>query len=129
MRGEINFRSRAKQLRDFSGLRYGNITPTDIDGLIEYKDKAYIIMEAKFGDTVLPKGQELALERLCDDLQKTKATLLIVARHDQNVEKDIDFANCIVEKYRFKKEWTIIKTKTTRNWTVRSLIDKFLENK
>ena len=39
-RGVIQNRDRKKQIIDFSGLKYGKITPTDIDGLIEYKDKA-----------------------------------------------------------------------------------------
>ena len=39
LRGATTYKERAKQGRDFTGLRYGNITPTDIDGLIEYHGK------------------------------------------------------------------------------------------
>jgi len=41
VRGKIEHRDRARQIRDFSNLRYGNITPTDIDGLIEYQNKCF----------------------------------------------------------------------------------------
>lgn len=125
-RGVINHRERAKQIRDFSGLRFGNITPTDIDALIEYKDKAYVIIEYKFGEAEVPTGQMIALERICDDLQNFKHTILIIARHNQPVEQDIDGANAIVEKYRWRKKWIVIKNITQETWKVKKLIDWFL---
>ena len=48
MRGAIMHAERAKQLNDFNGLQYGNITPTDIDGVIDYKDRAMVFLEIKF---------------------------------------------------------------------------------
>ena len=63
-RGSIQFPDRARQLIDFSGLRYNKITPTDIDGFIEYHDEAIVFMEFKYGNAELPYGQKLALERL-----------------------------------------------------------------
>ena len=66
-RGVIQNRERARQIIDFSGLRYGNITPTDIDGCIEYQDKGVAFIEIKHRDSPMPKGQELALTRLVDN--------------------------------------------------------------
>lgn len=105
-RGQIVFRDRARQIRDFSGLLFNTITPTDIDGLIEYHDKAYILIELKYGDSPISEGQKLALERLTDDLRKVgKLTLCIIARHDNADPKDdIDVAQCIVSRYRLNKE-------------------------
>lgn len=120
MRGEINNRKKAQQIRDFSGLRFGTITPTDIDGVIEYKSSGYVIIETKTGNTPLPKGQYKALVRMCDDLGDKKPTLLIIARHETPVEKDIDVALCKVDSYRYKQAWHNAET------TVRALIDKFL---
>ena len=120
MRGDIVYRERAKQLRSFSGLRFGNITPTDIDGLIEYKNKAYAIMETKMDGVEIPFGQMLALERMCDDLSKIKPTILIISRHFEPPEIDIDMASCEVEKYKFQKVW-----KVCENHTVKSLLDLF----
>lgn len=69
-RGKIQYRERRKQLVDFSGIRIGNITPTDCDGLIEYHDKAYIIFEIKYRDAEVPHGQRLALQRSIDDFKR-----------------------------------------------------------
>lgn len=57
----IRNRFRAKQLIDFGGLQYEQITPTDIDGLIEYRNIAYIIYEFKYADAEMPFGQRLAI--------------------------------------------------------------------
>ena len=107
LRGKIYNSERARQLRDFSGLRFGNITPTDIDGMIEYKNIGYIIIELKYDDNELPHGQQLALERLTDDLERAgKKTLCIVATHDTtNPEDYIDVANAIVTSCRYKRVW------------------------
>jgi len=126
-RGIITNRKRAKQIRDFSGLRYRNITPTDIDGLIEYHNKAYILIEIKYGDAELPNGQKLALKRLTDDLESSgKPTLFIIASHQtSNCNNDIDVAKTIVSQYRFKKEW--YETHDIKI-TTRQLIDIFHSN-
>ena len=121
-RGEIHSRDRARQLRDYSGLRFGNITPTDIDGLIEYHGKAFVIIELKYGDADVPFGQMLALERLTDDL--SKPALCIIANHDiTNPEEDIDVANCIVSQYRFKGSWRL----PQRQRTVKEIITLFFK--
>lgn len=51
---------RMKQLIDFRGLELdGGIYPTDIDGLIEYHDNEYIIIEVKHGKPKFRLGSEL----------------------------------------------------------------------
>ena len=124
VKGVIQNRARAKQLRDFSGLRFGNITPTDIDGLIEYHGKGYIILELKLRDAVLSDGQRLALERLTDDLSRAhKPTICILANHDTfEPEEDIDAANALVTEYRWQRQWQIQKT----SYNVREFIELFL---
>jgi len=117
-RGKIRNREYSTQVRDFSGLRFGNITPTDIDGLIEYQDKAYVFIETKYRDSKLPDGQRLAFERLCDDLQRVKPTLLIIASHE--TDGDIDVAETKVTEYRFKGKWR------NRIGTTKELIIAFL---
>jgi hypothetical protein len=124
-RGVINNKDRARQLRDFSGLRYGNITPTDIDGLIEYKDIAYVIFETKFGNTEVPRGQMIALERLCDDLQNYKHTIVIISSHNHPVTEEIDLANSIVRQYRWRKKWIDMRDNP---YTVKMLVDWFLNS-
>ena len=106
-KGKVYNHNRARQQRDYSGLLFGNITPTDIDGIIEYKNMAYVIIELKYGDAVLPYGQRLALERLTDDLQQSgKLTLCIIASHEtHDVNTDIDAANAHVSEFRYKGKW------------------------
>jgi hypothetical protein len=119
-RGVIRDKDRARQVRNFSGMLYGTITPTDIDGLIEYRNKCYVLFEEKFGDAKLPRGQELALERICDDLGAKKPTIFIVASHNTEPEQDIDVANSQVVKFRFESRWYPIKNKmTTKELTTR----------
>ena len=121
-RGAIQYRQRAKQLRDYRGLQFGNITPTDIDGLIEYQNRAYIIIELKFEDAILPEGQRLALERLTDDLSKVKTTICIIGSHCAESETDIDVANTLVVEYRWNKLWQTPK----RQCNIRECIELFL---
>lgn len=125
VRGATQFKPRANQGRDFTGLRYGNITPTDIDGLIEYQDKCYVFLEAKLEGTSMPHGQELALVRLCDDVQRVKPSILILATHNTAIGREIDFANAFVEKYRYMGEWRV----TSPGTTVKQLVDNFIARK
>jgi hypothetical protein len=109
MRGKIIHRDMAKQLRNFDGLRWGNITPTDIDCFIEYKNLGYIIVEAKhivLDKVLIKRGQELAYTRMQDDLEKVgKKCLLIICEHNTPLNVDVEFAKCKVMKYRLNNEW------------------------
>jgi hypothetical protein len=55
-RGKIQYRERARQIIDFSGIRYDNITPTDIDGFFEKADKAFVFYEYKLEGCEMPHG-------------------------------------------------------------------------
>jgi hypothetical protein len=106
MRGEIQNRQRAAQLRDFSGLRFGAVTPTDIDGFVEFGDRLFVWIEAKLRDTVMPAGQRLALERQCDAVAASgRRAVVLVIEHDVPPAEDIDFSVCPVRQYRVLGEW------------------------
>jgi uncharacterized protein YbjQ (UPF0145 family) len=107
-RGVINNRSRGEQIRDFSGLLIPGtkITPTDIDMFIEYHNKLFIFAETKYGDADIPRGQKLALERLCDAAQRSgKESIAFITRHTAEIGEDIDMAMTVVDEYRWKYEW------------------------
>lgn len=71
MKSKILNPSRMKQLIDFAGLELdGGIYPTDIDGLIEYHDSEYILIEVKHSNARLPTGQRIAMQRMVDDFTK-----------------------------------------------------------
>lgn len=120
-RGVIRNRAHATQVRDFRKLRFGNITPTDIDMLIEYRNLGWVYGELKFVGAELPFGQRLAMERMCDDLARAKPTLGIVAQH--NTSGDIDVAEAIVTEMRWQARWVVPAERTT----VKELVDRFVK--
>lgn len=125
VKGIIRDREAARQIRDFSGMLYGTITPTDIDGLIEFKNKCYVLFEEKYKVAKLPRGQELALERISDDLGKVKPTLFIVATHETEPDKDIDVANSLVFKFRYQSVWYFVAGKVTTKYLTTRFLEKF----
>lgn len=117
---------RMKQLIDFKGLGIdGNIYPTDIDGLIEYKDSEYIIFEIKHGDAEVPFGQRLALQRMVDDFTKVgKQAVAFVCEHTvRDANKPVVAAWCKVREiyYGGERQWRAPLHETT----VREAVDSF----
>lgn len=115
-RGQVRNRARAEQGRDFTGLRFGNITPTDIDGFIEFRNKAFVMIEAKLPGASFPLGQQKALARAVDAFQDAgKDALLLVAEHDTPLERQIDMAQTMVRRYYTNGTWRdLTPAKTTR---------------
>lgn len=117
---------RMKQLIDFQGLDVdGYIYPTDIDGLIEYKDSEYIIFEIKYGGAEVPVGQKLALQRMVDDFTKVgKQAVALVCEHTvHDAEKPVIAAWCKVREiyYGKEKQWRAPDSEIT----VREAVDNF----
>jgi hypothetical protein len=124
-RGLITNRPRAEQILDFRGLRYGLITPTNIDGVIDFGDKAFPFFEIKLEGTQLKSGQRLALARLVDSVSESgRESLGLVAEHRVfDPAQDVDAATCIVIEFRYKHQWRHVKDRIV---TLREAIDGFL---
>jgi hypothetical protein len=123
-RGVIEHRERAKQIVSFAGLRFGNITPTDIDGLIEYKNFCFLLLELKHcSKPDLPYGQRLALERLATSL--SKPTLLLHGIHYTHPDEDIDAAACDVYRYFWGGEWWALDESVTVLSAATGFFEKF----
>lgn len=122
-RGKIQNPEQKRQLMDFSGLRYGKITPTDIDGFIEMSNKLFIFYEFKNITAKQPYGQQLAETNLIDALRLAgKEAAIILCRHSQNnFEQEIDAANCTVEKYYYDSKWY-----NGNNRTAKEVTDSFI---
>lgn len=120
----LTHRDRAKQLIDFSHLKYGVFHPTDIDGVIEYKDMLYIFFEFKYQDAVFPVGQRLCLERLCNDAFKAgKQAIAIVARHSEtDANIDVDAGRTRVDEVYYSGKW--IKSKPM---LAQTLVDNYIK--
>lgn len=124
-RGRIQNRQRAKQIIDFRSLLYGNkITPTDIDGLMEWTShNAYIIYEFKLSGASVPYGQQRAIEEIVNDMQKAgKIATAFVCEHEvREPEKDIIAADAIVRKVYWRGKWYV----QNERKTVKELTDSF----
>lgn len=126
MRSRILNPDRMRQLVDFKGLDVdGYIYPTDIDGLIEYKDSEYIIFEIKYGDAAVPLGQRLALQRMVDDFTKVgKQAVVFVCEHTvRDANRPVVAAWCKVREiyYGGEKKWRT----PDREISVRQAVDSF----
>lgn len=106
IRGKIRNPEQAMKVRDFSGLRWGKITPTDVDGFVEFANTLFVFIEGKFGGSAMPYGQRLALERLCDachDEIRKKYGIAFVVAHDGS--DSFDYAAGPVVQYRWRGKW------------------------
>ena len=99
----IRSRRQLNQFQEFAGLGFGRLQPSDIDLVLELKDKAYLIVEVKREGAPHPRGQLLMYERMAADLHKAgKHVLLVYATHTTPIRKDIDVARCNVHSYMTK---------------------------
>ncbi len=122
-RGVIQNRNRRQQIADMSGLRYGNITPTDLDAFMDFGDRLFVFIEGKFIGTPMSRGQMVAIERLCDacNNRPRRFSFAIIADHFSPADEDIDFANMTVRAIRQNGRWT---TPLQHGLTLRTAIDK-----
>jgi hypothetical protein len=123
-RGAIRNRQLAMHIRDFSGICYGKITPTDIDGFLEFGDKLYVFIEGKQIGAPVSFGQGLALARLTDACHcppKRYAVAIIVDYHLSN--EDIDYAAASVRSYRWGGQW---RQPLQKDISLKTAIDRFL---
>lgn len=126
MKSKILNPKRMKQLVDFKGLELDNgIYPTDIDGLIEYHDSEYILLEVKHKDARVPYGQRLAIQRMVDDFTKAgKKAVAIVCEHKvDDTDKPVVAAFCKVRELYYGGEHKWRPPDSPMN--VRQAIDKF----
>ena len=97
-RGKIRYPNRYKQFVDWSGVRVGNITPTDIDGFFEYHDEAFLFYELKLEGAPFEYGQKTAFMRLVDSLVESKryAVLFYCEHSVHDASKTIYAADSVV---------------------------------
>jgi hypothetical protein len=109
--------------KDFSGLRYEKITPTDIDGFMDFQNKTFVFLELKYGESPLPFGQKLALERLCDACGNNgRTSIVLIIRYETKGQEAVDVAPLPVDEYRIKGAWH----KPKQRISARQAIDQIL---
>ena len=124
-RGKIQHRERMRQLISFDGLRYDNSTPTDVDGLLEWRNRAFIFYEFKMRGVEMPRGQRVALERVVDALgMANKSAVLFLCLHDvENPYDDVPAPDAEVDKVYYKGKW-----RDGHLWPMRYWTDSFMVN-
>lgn len=130
-RGIIQNRARKQQIADMSGLRFHKITPTDLDGFLDFDNRLFVFIEGKFIATPVLLGQQIAIDRLCDACNNppNRFAIAIIADHSHPSDEDIDFAHMTVRAWRFRGQW---RKPMVQGTTVRQAIDRmvaYVENK
>ena len=110
-RGRIRSIERYRQPVCFHGLKFGKITPTDVDGLIEYRNQVFVFYELKLCGTEMPEGQRKALSRIVDALQSAgKHAVLMKCEHDvYDTDEQVDASEAVVTEIYWKGAWFVIK--------------------
>jgi len=127
IRGQIKYPERAAQLRNFSGLNYGKITPTDVDALLEFSDRLFVLMEFKCSGVLFERGQRLCFERLVNALAYTRRkSVVVLAEHDTPIGEQIDCSKAIVTEFFEGGQWHKRKN-DGRQVTVREFIDFYYQ--
>lgn len=118
VRGRIIYRDRKRQIITFENVRYGKITPTDIDGSMDYHGDVFCFIEVKYGDAKVKRGQKEHLRCLVDRLHEAGCeAVAVVVQHDvANPEEDVDVASCIVREEYFDGEWRQCGTRTLKDF-------------
>ena len=112
-RGKIRHPLKASQQIDYSGVRYGNATPSDIDGMLELRDKLFVFFEFKDANAQpLTGGQRIALQRIADAISKGgKRAIVIIGEHRTPIGQDIMADNSTALEVRWEGKWHDIRNK------------------
>jgi len=125
------------QITDFSNLRFElkktTISPTDIDGSLEYRGIFNITLELKYGDNDIVPAQDYAFRNQTNSLNRggyNGGAYIIVANHEHKTTDDIDAGGAIVRKlYVYdmlenKGRWKWLKEKQL---SVNQVVDKLMK--
>jgi len=126
-RGSIKWPERYKQLISYEGLeRHRHITPTDIDGMIDYNGNAFLYFECKHGgkynEEGLDYGQKRALENIINShIKANKISMVIVFIHYCAANEIIMAKEQSVVEIYWQGRWS----KTDPFWNVLDAINWF----
>lgn len=100
-RGKVRNVALATQYRDYSGLRFErNITPTDIDGSLDFGGKLFVLLEYKAKGAPMSEGQRMHLESHAKAINEgSKKAAVLVCEHETKPGEPIDGAAARVVEY------------------------------
>jgi hypothetical protein len=113
-RGAIKDKRRYKQLISYEGMeRRRHITPTDIDGLIDYAGNAFILLECKLEGKDIEAGQKRAIENVVNAFEESgRKACCLLFRHNSAPEELIIAKDCIVSDVYYEHKWHYYNTQT-----------------
>lgn len=99
--GEIHFPERKRQLVTWRGAKYGSITPTDIDGSVDYgHGRLFVFTDLKVDGYTTTGGQREHYEHLVNGLRAGgRAAYAVIVTHTVPVQDTIDVSSCTVASY------------------------------
>lgn len=114
---------RAAQLIDLTGINYGNLSPTDVDGFLEIKNKLFVFLEFKNENAPpIGYGQRTALERVVDALhQSGKVSLAVIGQHNTAHTEIVNGAASKALEVRWQGQWVSLKGD---GYTVRDCVNR-----
>ena len=103
----IKFPERNSQIIDFIGLeRRRKITPTDIDGFIDYNGNAFIYFDAKVEGVPVSYGQRKAYENIVHShIKGGNKACAFIFRHNTPHEESVIAKDGIVDEYYWEGKW------------------------
>ena len=123
MRGTFKNKKKAKRIHDFRGLRWDNITPTDIDLCLDFQDTSFVFGEGKTRGASWEHGQRLALTRVVDACAKGGRRAVLLLWEDPPGYDDVVVKNQIVKESYRNEKWNC---HGYVDLTMKQAIDKFL---
>lgn len=130
-RGVIHHEGRARQLILFEGLldkkQYGNISPTDIDMMLEHHGKVWVMCEVKTVGAPVPQGQRILFQHFMELVKEAhRDGIAFVAEHDvKDVNMDVYLNNCYVKELMTSDNQTWRPPK--RKISVKDITDLFMK--
>ena len=105
--GLIKFAKRNSQIIDFVGLnRRRGITPTDIDGFIDYGGNAFVYFDAKVEGVPVSVGQRRAYENIVNSHRKAgNRAVAFIFRHNTPHEESVIASEGIVDEVYTTAGW------------------------
>lgn len=106
-RGCIQHPERRLQLFSFENMRWNTITPTDIDGSIDFGGNIFVMFEVKYNDAEMPYGQRRHLQALADTVRDggRQIAVFVVEHHVADTSQAVDVASCAVREVYYNHEW------------------------
>ena len=109
IKGEWNFSRSDNYVVNFKGRFYGKCTPTDLDWVLEIKNKILILAEVKRSEktTGLPMGQKILAQNLCTYIKYETIPVYFLYVIGNVINNEIQIENAKVVSYysNFNNIW------------------------